>query len=289
MYYSQKDERWANKKVGFGSLTFSAVGCAVVSIANKLKYDGIDMTPLEVNEFAKKCGAFNVDMLNFSKLANALGYDYVKQTAKPEGRQIGETNYYKKVGSPQHFVFLREDGKRIDPLDPVPSWELNNYPIISYRVFKVNKTTKFVDIKEKMSTEPKEESTQNTVILAPETPQPTLDTTSTLETTTAANNTLETQTYTVYTKLTPEIVPNLSIWQIIYNFIINNKMTPQKKFLRSLCWNMGIYAVLYALDFTAKNLGMFNLDPTTLAVVSIVIARVTKMINVYIQANKELE
>ena len=134
-YYSQKDPRWANKKVGYGKMTFAQVGCALTSIANKLKFDGIDKTPLEINELAKKCGAFQVDMLVFPKLAEALGYKYQKQTAKPKGRQIMETNYYKKVGIPQHFVFMNESGKRIDPLDLEPSWEPNNYPAVSWRVF----------------------------------------------------------------------------------------------------------------------------------------------------------
>lgn len=162
MYFSQKDPRWAKQKIGFGSMTFSQVGCAITSIANKLKHDGMEMTPPEVNEFAKNCGAFAVDMLNFSILAKALGYDYVKQISKPEGRCVAETNYYKKVGVPQHFIFLREDGKRIDPLDLEPSWEENNYPIVSYRVFK-----KREEEKEEIVESPVEISTP---IEAPETP-----------------------------------------------------------------------------------------------------------------------
>jgi hypothetical protein len=65
--------------------------------------------------------------------------------------------------------------------------------------------------------------------------------------------------------------------------------TPIRRFMESLAWNFGVYAVLYILDFTSKNLGLFNLDPTTLALVSIVIARITKVVNVYIQANQPLE
>ena len=66
-------------------------------------------------------------------------------------------------------------------------------------------------------------------------------------------------------------------------------MEPYKKFLRSLAWNFGVFAVLYILDFTSKNLGLFNLDPTALAVISILIARITKVINVYYQSHQELE
>jgi hypothetical protein len=134
MYFSQKDPRWASNKVGYGKMTFSQVGCLLTSVANKLKFDGIEMTPLEVNELAKKCGAFNVDMLNMPVLATALGYSYVRQIVKPAGRHIFETNYYKKVNTPQHFCLMSESGKRIDPLDLQPSWEDNNYPVVSYRV-----------------------------------------------------------------------------------------------------------------------------------------------------------
>lgn len=173
MYYSQKDPRWAAKKVGFGNLTFAQVGCAITSIANKLKYDGVTMTPIEVNTFAKNCGAFNVDMLNFSTLAKALGYDYVKQTKKPEGRHIVETNYYKNVGVPQHFVFVKEDGKRIDPLDLNPSWETNNYPIISYRVFSKKQAQELTQDEEKVEIHidvpPSKENATLTTQNAPET------------------------------------------------------------------------------------------------------------------------
>jgi hypothetical protein len=143
MYYSQLDERWKNKKLGFGKTTFGSSGCPIVSIANLHKfYSDSKLTPLEINEIAKKCGAFNVDMLNFSILAKELGYNYEKWTPshplfkKLGQRVIAETNYYSKVGVPQHFFFYNPaTNKRIDPLDKIPSWEDNSYPLVSYRIF----------------------------------------------------------------------------------------------------------------------------------------------------------
>jgi hypothetical protein len=271
MYFSQKDKRWANKVVGFGSMTFSQVGCAIVSVANKLKYDGIDMTPLEVNEFAKNCGAFNVNMLNFQRLANALGYDYVKQTKKPKDRQIGETNHYKKVGVPQHFIFLREDGKRIDPLDENPSWEVNNYPIISYRVFKkikkiiiinsskkVTKTTQKIDLHEKGYID---------VPLAVE------NATTRLES--GKNDTPQANTQT-------------------NSIILNNMDTPIKKTVKRFSWQgfsmvLTVIGGLLASEEVRKLIAQYPEAVAILAVVSLVITQVTKVVNNYLTLKKEIK
>ncbi len=166
-YFSQRDSNLAKMKVGFGKMTFSQVGCAIVSIANLNKfYADSNLTPLNINDLAKKCGAFNVDMLNFAKLAKELGYSYEKWTPshplfkKLSQRVIAETNYYSKVGVPQHFFFYNPaNNKRIDPLDLEPSWESNNYPIVSYRIFTKNEPVKEVKPKEvaKPTTPPKEQ------------------------------------------------------------------------------------------------------------------------------------
>lgn len=146
MYFSQKDPRWRDKKVGFGGLSFGAAGCAITSVANILKWNDEVKDPLEINNIAKNCGAFKVDMLSFPILAKQLGYDYLKipktdsMFPKIGQKVIAETNYFSKVGVPQHFfLFNPSNKKRLDPLDLNPSWEENNYPIVSYRV--LNKLT----------------------------------------------------------------------------------------------------------------------------------------------------
>jgi hypothetical protein len=131
MFYSQRDVKWATKKLGFGKTTIGSSGCFITSIGNI-----VEKTPIEINDLAKKCGAFNVDMLNAGILAKYLGYGYVKQIRPPVSVCVAETNYYKKVGVPQHFFLLNpKNSKRVDPLDIEPAWESNNYPIVSYRLF----------------------------------------------------------------------------------------------------------------------------------------------------------
>jgi hypothetical protein len=166
MYFSQRDKKWATKKLGFGTTTFYGYGCAITSITNLHKFfTDSNLTPLEINEIAKNCGAFTGDMLNFGILANKLGYKYEKLSKKPKIRCIIETNFYKKVGVQQHFVFFNpENGKRIDSLDEVPSWEENNYPIVSYRVFtKIEEkpkkeVSKEVKVESNIQTPPKQET-----------------------------------------------------------------------------------------------------------------------------------
>ena len=131
MFYSQKDIRWATKKLGFGKTTIGSSGCFITSIGNL-----VEKTPVEINDLAKKCGAFNVDMLNAGVLAKELGYGYVKQIRPPVNVCVAETNYYSKMGVPQHFfLFNPKNAKRVDPLDLSPGWESNTYPIVSYRLF----------------------------------------------------------------------------------------------------------------------------------------------------------
>lgn len=136
-YFSQRDPRWRDKLLGYGRTTFGSSGCAITSFANFQLYNGEKDTPLDINETAKKCGAFSGDMLTLGILAKKLGYTYLKTTVKPKEVCIAETDNYKKVGVPQHFFLYKpENGKRVDPLDLTPQWEDNTYKIVSYRLCK---------------------------------------------------------------------------------------------------------------------------------------------------------
>ena len=140
-YFSQKDPKWRDKLLGYGRTTFGSSGCAIVSFANLQLYNGEKDTPLDINQTAKKCGAFSGDMLTFGILAKKLGYTYLKTTTKPKEVCIAETDNYKKVGAPQHFfLFDPENEKRVDPLDLTPQWEPNTYKIVSYRLCRPMQT-----------------------------------------------------------------------------------------------------------------------------------------------------
>jgi hypothetical protein len=132
--YSQKS--YPNVKLGNSNDTIANSGCFIVSISNLLEYYGRGLTPPEVNEIGKKCGAFNGALLTAGTLAKALNLSYEKTTKAPVDVCIAETDHYKSKGVPQHF-FLHcplESG-RIDPLNLNPKWEHNTYKIVSYRIF----------------------------------------------------------------------------------------------------------------------------------------------------------
>ena len=62
-----------------------------------------------------------------------------------------------------------------------------------------------------------------------------------------------------------------------------------KKFLVSLAWNFGVFGSLAVLNYISTQLTTFGLSETQLTVATLVVARVTKTVNVYIQSHQELE
>jgi hypothetical protein len=132
--YSQKS--YPNVKLGNSNDTISNSGCFITSIANLLEYYGRGLTPPEVNEIGKKCGAFNGALLTAGTLAKALNLSYEKTSKVPVDVCIAETDHYKSKGVPQHFfLYCPLESGRIDPLKLNPKWEHNTYKIVSYRIF----------------------------------------------------------------------------------------------------------------------------------------------------------
>jgi len=134
--YSQKDEKWAELKLGKTSLKMKDSGCFVVSLASMLEQSpGITLEALNRGECFNEQG-----MLLSDKAVSILKMRYKGKTKnQPPDKDlpcIAETNYYEDKGYPQHFfVFM---GKQImDPLDG--KTKANLYPIVSYRLFKVKK------------------------------------------------------------------------------------------------------------------------------------------------------
>lgn len=132
--YSQKDERWANLRIGFCSNTFKTDGCYITSLA---MLSG--KTPIEVNILLKKNGGFNNGCLvNYSKkTADILGLDFSADKTKPQKYPtIAEV----KLSGHQHFIVLEDKKTQIDPFGAIKG--KITYKIISYRNF----TTKGVNM-----------------------------------------------------------------------------------------------------------------------------------------------
>ena len=155
-YYSQKDPRWKNVKLGTCTDTIGQSGCKITSYANFV--DG--KTPAEVNDILKKQGGYTSGYLtNDAVDAPLLGFKFIKRTTTPPSvKCICETDHYKSKGVPQHFFLWKPDGTIIDPLDYPTYWKPNPYRIVSYRVFEKIDTQGFEKQEDgKITTGPKQE------------------------------------------------------------------------------------------------------------------------------------
>ena len=140
--YCQTDNRWRDVKIGRTHLTIGGYGCYLTCIS---MLDG--HSPLVVNEIFTEDGVYvdgdNIPDTNYLddylidgfKAAKVLGRTYQKVTVKPKVLCIAETNYYKKLGNPQHFFVWSPDGKHTDPL--TGGKPLHDYPVVSWRLFNV--------------------------------------------------------------------------------------------------------------------------------------------------------
>lgn len=130
---SQKDKRWADKHIGKTNYSLGAYGCLITSLAI-LTWN----RPDELNDRLTRNNCFNrKGELDCSQAAKVLGLTYERAETPPDLDCIAETNYYRRMGYPQHFfIWLAESrGKMIiDPLTGLV--QTNIYPIVSFRVFR---------------------------------------------------------------------------------------------------------------------------------------------------------
>lgn len=141
-YYSQRDPKWANLKLGNSNSTIGRYGCFLTSLAMLA-----EIPPDQANEKLKKEGAFSKDLIISDKAADALGLEY-----SPPARSAHFVPYYDCIAEvdfnpatakkEQHFVVYLTDGKIVDPWDLNPKPKKNPYNIISIRLFKKNKMKK---------------------------------------------------------------------------------------------------------------------------------------------------
>ncbi|HCW06220.1 MAG TPA: hypothetical protein DGG95_02520 [Cytophagales bacterium] len=132
--YSQKNYP---QKLGTCSCTIKSDGCFLTSYCNLLHEFGTEITPPEFNKIAFPKGGCLANASYWAKLYNL---SYEKVFKDPGTLCIIETNFYANKGVPQHFCLFKK-GMRVDPLDLDPNWELNTYPVVSYRVFKTMQET----------------------------------------------------------------------------------------------------------------------------------------------------
>jgi len=76
-YYSQRDERWATKTIGYSGETILNVGCLITDIAMMMKKNGSNWTPLDIASNPDYFFSNTAYMLYPSRFSWPIGLNYV--------------------------------------------------------------------------------------------------------------------------------------------------------------------------------------------------------------------
>lgn len=178
MYYSQHAYK---DKLGTCARTIYSDGCFITSVSNLFKFYGFkDITPPEMNKLCKDKGFYVQGCaLVAPSLSKYFDLTYERTVSKPKKVCIAETDHYAKKGFPQHFFVIDPvKNERLDPLDENPTWEKNDYHIVSYRVFglemkETKSETKPPKVEEGVTTAPaKVEYKEEITVTTEPTPEP---------------------------------------------------------------------------------------------------------------------
>lgn len=129
---SQRDQRWAKKKLGNSNLTIGDYGCVITSLAMML-----DTTPDKINEYLKKHGGFQGALVVWDKVPGfvKVGWQYnnaaVLAAIKKYGACMVRTDF---DGNPRtdgdHYVVFIGNHKLLDP------WTGTERPTSAYPLLK---------------------------------------------------------------------------------------------------------------------------------------------------------
>lgn len=131
--YHQLNPRYKGWTLGKSKTSMQLYGCALMCWSYVARKD-----PKEVDKLFIEKGVYNVDMIDFKKASEVLGFkDYEKSTDINRMPSQEETIKEVALGRGQHFVVrINKDSKRTI-FDP---WQnailpINYYPFVSYRIF----------------------------------------------------------------------------------------------------------------------------------------------------------
>jgi peptidoglycan hydrolase CwlO-like protein len=111
-YYSQRDERWANKTIGSSNEIVLEVGCLITDIAMIMKKNGVDWTPLNIASNSNYFFANTAYMLVPSRFSWPNGLSYVNISTSSINEEIDNDHpviaglYAGKYGT--HYVVLKQ-------------------------------------------------------------------------------------------------------------------------------------------------------------------------------------
>jgi hypothetical protein len=148
-WYSQSDKRWAKEKLGFSNLTIGNYGCTVTSIANWLKFFGIDVTPQAVNDRLRAVNGFandsfgNKALVIWTKLPKAFPtIKFIWRNYIYDNLKVSWYVYVKRipvlvecrVKNFRHWVLFIGNRKMVDPLiggeRSTSTWPLTGYTLL---------------------------------------------------------------------------------------------------------------------------------------------------------------
>lgn len=139
--FSQRDSRWANVPLGFGTGTIGQYGCTMTSLTMLLNSKGANLTPLQVNQIMKDKGGFSGNLVWWSKLPQCfpqltkvgvpVAYDNTQvKNLIDKGYPVIVNVDGSPIGAPDHWVLFVGDQTMLDP------WDGKGKPTSSYKVKK---------------------------------------------------------------------------------------------------------------------------------------------------------
>ena len=147
--YSQRDAKWKNTKLGYGSTTIGRFGCTITALAQLLLLNGYNETPATVNEKLKANKGFvgdNKNLIVWEAIVKAFKAKHLKRGYSYNNAEVLDAiKKYKgclievdgaKIGAPKHWVLYIGNGKALDPWTG-KEISTSYYPPIGYSVISV--------------------------------------------------------------------------------------------------------------------------------------------------------
>lgn len=150
---SQRDPRWANVILGFGTGTIGQYGCTLTALTMLLNSKGANLNPSDVNRIMKEKGGFSGNLIWWSKLQGCF----------PQLTKVGVPVPYNNdavlslinrgypvivnvdgspIGAPDHWVLFVGDKTLLDPWDgkgkPTSTYQVKQY--VAIEVTSVDQT-----------------------------------------------------------------------------------------------------------------------------------------------------
>jgi hypothetical protein len=126
--FSQRDPKWANKRLGFSTLTIGNYGCTLTALSSLVSYVYQETyTPDRVNDMLKKAGGFVGALVLWSRVPLAFGkLKWMKRVYGYKNWEVASYVYLKKtpvlvevngakIGAPRHWVLFLGNQKAMDP------------------------------------------------------------------------------------------------------------------------------------------------------------------------------